>query len=271
MFKFGTRAIYQKNIKTAILEARRKGFDVLEIHLSSPQFSLNKYPKKELLSFRKLAEQHRIILQIHTSLEASLLFLEPLFRQAAKSYFKNVVQFSRTIGVRCITIHPGSVFGYHTFEGKKIHNDDIYRKYYSQLFQDSLKFIASIAKKPIFICIENTDNFNSDYQKILEKYLKRGNIFLTWDIRKNFYTTGGLLRVDQWNFIKRNLKYVKNIHISGLSGGHGKIETREKRLNKVIKLFSKQNIPMVLEVLPLKVAVDSKKNLREIIKNKNLR
>ena len=30
--------------------------------------------------------------------------------------------------------------------------------------------------------IENTDNFNTDYQKILEKYLKQGNIFLTWAI-----------------------------------------------------------------------------------------
>lgn len=268
--QFGMRAIYQKNIKTAILEAKRNGFSVLEIHLSSPQFSLSKYSKKELLSLRKFAEQQQIILQVHTSLEVSLLFIEPVFRQATKIYLKNVVWFSQVIGARCITIHPGSVFGYHTFDGIKIKNDDIYRKYYSKLFEDSLKFIASVATKPMFICIENTDNFNLDYQKILEKYLQRGNIFLTWDIRKNFYTEGNLLKKDQWNFIKRNSKYVKNIHISGLSGGHGKIETQEKRLNKVVKLFLKQNIPMVIEVLPLKASVDSKKNLQEIINKINL-
>jgi hypothetical protein len=39
MFKIGYRAIYQKNIRFAIQEAKHNGFAILEIHLSSPYIS----------------------------------------------------------------------------------------------------------------------------------------------------------------------------------------------------------------------------------------
>jgi sugar phosphate isomerase/epimerase len=265
MFKFGERAIYQKNIKAAIAEARRNGFDVLEIHLSSPQFSPDLYSKKELLSLRVFAERQEVTLQIHASLEASLLFIDLRLRQAAKDYFKMIVRFGGAIGARCLTIHPGSVFGYHTAAGTRLKNDDVYRGGYARLFDDSLKFIASIAaKQRVLVCIENADNFNTDYQKILEKYLKRGNIYLTWDIRKTFFLDGSF-RTEQWHFIKKNLAYVKNMHVSGLRGGHGAIGAAEKKLSKFFKLFPNHDIPLVIEILPLSAALASRNNLKKVI------
>ena len=47
-FKLGMRAVHQKNIKSAILEAKRNGFEVLEIHLSSPQFLPQNHTPKQI-------------------------------------------------------------------------------------------------------------------------------------------------------------------------------------------------------------------------------
>ena len=204
-------------------------------------------------------------LQVHASLDASLLFVDPLLRQAAKDYFKRIIRFSSTIGARCLTIHPGSVFGYHTADGTRLKSDDVYRKHYARLFDDSLKFIASTAvKERVLVCIENADNFNADYQKILEKYLKRGRVYLTWDIRKIF-SLDGSFRAEQWHFMKKNLAYVNNMHVSGLQGGHGAIGPHETRLSRFFRLFPKQNIPLVIEILPLNAALASRRNLKKII------
>jgi len=52
-------------------------------------------------------------------------------------------------------------------------------------------------------------NFNSSYQKILDKYLSSGKIFLTWDIRKNYTYAANELIEDQWEFVKKNKDFVK--------------------------------------------------------------
>jgi len=266
MYKVGYRAIYQKTIRAAILEARRNEFEVLEIHLASPQFQPEKYSSQQLKTLAGLAKEHNVILQIHASLETSLLYLDPDLRQATKLQLKKLIRFSRSIGARCLTLHIGSVYGYYLSDGVKVKNDDEYRKEYCGLFEDSLKYIASSSLANLPVCIENTDNFHSDYQKILEKYLRKGKLFLTWDIRKNFSYTEIKLRKDLFDFAKRNLAFVKNLHISGIYSGHGVVGKSDKQFYKFLKLFKIRNLPIILEVLPLKKAVESKRNLKTMLK-----
>ena len=265
MFKIGYRAIYQKNIRAAIVEAAQNGFEVLEIHLSSPQFQPEKYAERQLRTLARFAKAKDIILQIHASLETSLLYLNPDLRRATELQLIKLMRFSRTIGARRLTLHPGSVYGYHFADGIKIKNDDTYRKEYCQLFQDSLQYIGSLSAGSLMVCIENTDNFNVDYQKILERYLKKSKIFLTWDIRKNFSYSKTELRKDQLDFVKRNISYVRNLHISGVNSGHGTIGKNDKRFNRILRLFKKRDLPIILEVLPLQKALESKKNLEYLL------
>ncbi len=259
MFNIGYRTIYQKSIRFAIKEAKQNGFKVIEIHLTSPQFLPAKYSSKELKSIKSLANKEGIILQVHAPLEQSLIFVNKGLRDGAKKQVEEMIKFSRGLGAKCLTLHPGKAAIYHTSDGKKIKDDDVYSEFYKKLFEDSIRHIISIVSKSFFVCIENTDNFTSQYQKVLDKYLPSGKLFLTWDIRKNyFYTTNKLIK-EQWEFVKRNKDYVKNLHVSGFSTAHGEIKGWEDKLDKFIKLFSDRGMSLIIEIMPLKYAVEAKK------------
>src|SRR3989344_785812 len=209
MFKIGNRAIYQPNIQAAISEAKKYGFAVLEIHLTSPQFLPYNYSKKQLAEIKSFTEKQGVTLQIHAPLEHSLIFTNPELRRAAKAQLETMIRFGREIGARCLTLHPGKAAIYHTDDGEKLKDDELFPEFYSDLLEDSIKHISSIAPKDFFVCIENTDNFTLQYQEVLDKYLPTGKVFLTWDIRKNYTYTANELIEKQWDFVKRNKKYVK--------------------------------------------------------------
>ncbi|MFA6587626.1 MAG: TIM barrel protein [Patescibacteria group bacterium] len=259
MFNIGYRTIYQKDIRFAIKEAKKNDFKVIEIHLTSPQFSPFKYSLKELKLIKYFAAREDIILQVHAPLEQSLIFTNKQLRIGAKRQLEEMIKFGRNLGVKCLTLHPGKAAIYHFADGKKVKDDDVYPKFYGGLFEDSIKHIVSIVPKDFFVCIENTDNFTSQYQKVLNKYLPSGKLFLTWDIRKNYsYKTNKLIK-EQWGFIQRNKDYVKNLHVSGFSITHGEIKGWEKRLDRFIGLFGNRRLSLIIEIMPLKYALEAKK------------
>lgn len=259
MFSIGCRAIYQKDIHSAIKEAKKNDFKVLEIHLTSPQFIPSKYTQRESKSIKSLAVREDIILQVHAPLEHSLIFVNKELRHAAKKQVEEMMEFGRNLGAKCLTLHPGKAAIYHTADGKKIRDDDVYVEFYKGLFEDSIKHIISIVPKDFFVCIENTDNFTPQYQEVLNKYLPSGKLFLTWDIRKNYsYTTSELIK-KQWEFVQSNKEYVKNLHISGFDAAHGEIKVWEEKLNRFIGLFSGKHLPLIIEIMPLKHALEAKK------------
>jgi hypothetical protein len=242
-FKLGIRAIHQKNIKTAILEAKKNGFEVLEIHLSSPQFLPQNHTKVQLKDIRTFSAKSNVILQVHSEINSSLIEVDDIIRRAEKQRLERVVRFSRQLGARCLTLHPGKAPTYYLGNGGKVsQNDDIYSNLYNKLFEDSIKHIISIAPKDLFICIENTDNFTVGYRKVLSKYLKTNKIFLTWDILKNLnFKTGPQVWPKQWEFIQKNFKYVRNLHVSGPE--HGSLKGLEKNFIPFFELFKNKNLP----------------------------
>jgi sugar phosphate isomerase/epimerase len=266
MFKIGNRAIYQPSIRAAISEAKKNGFAVLEIHLTSPQFMPHDFSKKELLAIKKFSKKQGIILQTHAPLEQSLIFTGKELRRAAKDQIKTMIRFSRAIGARRLTLHPGKAATYHTDDGRKLKDDELFPKFYSDLFEDSIKNIISISPKDFYVCVENTDNFTLGYQKILNKYLPTGKVFLTWDIRKNYtYTTSKLIE-QQWKFVQKNKNYVKNLHVSGFNAAHGELKRWEDKFDRFIKLFSNQKLPMIIEIMPLQSALEAKKIINRLVR-----
>ena len=93
MFNIGYRTIYQKNIRSAIKEAKKNGFKVIEIHLTSPQFIPSAYSSKELKSIKSLAIKESVILQVHTPLEQSLIFVNKELRSSAKRQVEEMIKF----------------------------------------------------------------------------------------------------------------------------------------------------------------------------------
>jgi len=267
MFKIGYRAIYQKNIRFAIQEAKHNGFAVLEIHLSSPQFLPARYSLKQLKLLKDFAKKQDIALQAHAPLEHSLIFVNPELRKSAKKQIEEMRQFCNTIGAQCLTLHIGKPDTYHNVNGKKLKADDIYPDFYRKLFEDSVKHIISLSSNDVRICVENTDNFSAQYQKVLDKYLPSGKIFLTWDIRKNYSYINNELDKDQWKFFQKNTRYVKNLHISGLNAAHGKLEKRWAiELNRFLILFTNETLPLIVEAMPLKYALEAKKIINRLTK-----
>lgn len=263
-YKLGMRAVHQKDIKTAIVEAKKNGFDTLEIHLTSPQFLPQNYTSEQLSDLKAIASKNNIILQTHSEIGQSMLLADNTLRDAEKKKLKKMVDFSRKLGAVSLTLHPGKVPSYYSGPGKSTTNDNVYVKHYNMLFEDSLKHIISIAPKNFFICIENTDNFKIDYQKILSKYLRTGKVFLTWDIMKSFssFQTEKKLYEDRMMFLKKNIQYVRNLHISGPS--HCGLEGHEDSFVTFFEMFKNKNIPMIIEILSLEEAVQAKKIIRDL-------
>jgi hypothetical protein len=256
-FKLGIRAIHQKNIKTAITQAKRNGFDILEIHLSSPQFQPQSYKQNQLSEIRDFAKKSGITLQTHSEIGQSLIQADEILRKAEKLKLRQIIQFSQKIGARCLTLHIGDAPGYNAGPGNHISNDALYSKFYSGLFEDSVKYIISIAPKDLFVCVEN-DSLLPIYQKILNKYLPTNKVFLTWDLMKSYtFEPTKKLRKDQFQFMVKNINYVRNVHISG--PGHAGLEGYENDLAPFIKLLQDKNIPVVFEVLSLPEAILAKK------------
>jgi sugar phosphate isomerase/epimerase len=264
MFKIGYRSIYNLNFRAAIFEAKRNGFSLVEVHLTSPQFLPNRYSKKQRQEIKKFAAKHGITIQIHASLEQSLIYIDLNLREGERKHLETMVRFGQEIGARCITLHPGKAAIYHDSDGKKLKDDEIHSKFYKNLFKESIKHIISIAPDDIFICIENTDNFTPEYRQVLSKYLPSGKVFLTWDIRKNYsYITNELIK-EQWKFLLKNKDYVKNLHISGFNAAHGELKGWEDKIERFLKLFRDKDLPMIVEIMPLADAVRAKKVIKTI-------
>lgn len=262
MYQFGYRAIYQSDVYSAIKEAKKFGFRILELHCNAPKFSPENFSKSDGQKIKLFAQKNNIILQTHAPMESSLIFSNSRLRESAKLCLKDLVAFSRDIGARCLTLHPGKAAMYHAGAGKNMKDDDIYPEYYSKLFEDSIKYIVTIAKKDIFVCIENTDNFTIEYMKVLNKYLPYGKIFLTLDIMKCYTYTDSRLIQRQWEFFTKNKKYVRNIHVSGAM--HGGLDVWDKKIEKFFRLFYNSNLPVIIEILPINDAVAAKKIIENV-------
>lgn len=263
-YQLGMRAIHQKDIKTAVVEAKKNGFEVLEIHFSSPQFLPQNYTGEQAKEIKLFAQNQGIVISTHSEIGQSLILTDNISREAEKKKIKRMIDFSIKIGAVNLTLHPGKTSVYYSGPGKSTSNEDLYIKYYTSLFEDSIKHLVSIASKNLCICIENTDNFSTSYQKILSKYLKSGKLFLTWDIMKSFSTHKPEMKlyVDRVNFLKRNIKYVKNLHISGPS--HSGLKGYEKDFISFFNLFKNKGIPMIIEIVSLSEAVKAKNIIRDL-------
>jgi sugar phosphate isomerase/epimerase len=260
-FKLGMRAVYQKDIRSAILEAKKNGFEVLEIHLSAPQFLPQNYSPEQLKAIKSFAAKNNIILQTHSEIGQSLIQADEILRKAEKQKLKQMVMFSRQLGARCLTVHIGKAPQYHLGIGGEIKNDVTYAKHYTALFEDSVKYIISIAPKDLYIAIEN-DNLLPGYQKVLDKYLKTGKVFLTWDILKSYSGHAEKLKDDQWKFVQRNIQHVRNIHVSGPR--HGSIQGCEKKFAQFFELFKNKNLPMIIEIISLEEALKAKTFIQDL-------
>lgn len=260
--RFGIRAVHQKDLNAAILEAKNNGFGILEIHLSSPQFLPQTYTVSELKKVKNFALKNGILLQIHDAIGHSLIEADEILRKAEKLRLKRLVGFSLLLGARCLTLHPGKAPSYYLGQDEKVLlNDNIYSDFYSKLFDDSLRYLVSLAPKDLYICVENTDNFNLSYQKILQKYLKTGKLFLTWDLYKTL-SFGKTIKVksDQLSFFQRNVRFVRNIHISGK--GHGSIKGYESYFSKFVGLLKEKDLPFIIETIRLNQAIEIKKYIK---------
>ena len=265
MLELGYRAINQPSLRAAIAEAKRNDFRVLEIHLNAPQFLPGQYSLQQRLAAKAFAQRSGVILQTHASLEQSLIYADPSLRKGASGHLEAMAKFSRDIGARCLTLHPGKAAVYHTSDGKKLKDDSLYGKFYQRLFEDSIRHIISIAHPSLSICVENTDNFMSEYQRVLAKYLPSGKVFLTWDIRKNYtYTTNELIE-QQWKFVQKHKMYVRNLHVSGFGSAHAGLVEGEERLGRFLKLFRSRDLAMVIEIIPLEDVVAARKVIEGLL------
>ena len=111
------------------------------------------------------------------------------------------------------------------------------------------------------------DAFQVPVMKILEKFLEKRKLFLTWDIAKT-YNKDGSIKKEEMKFFLKNIESIKNVHIHDVNkvAGHqiiGKGFVDYKFFFNKLKRF---DVNYIIEIRPHSNVIKSRDNLLKILK-----
>lgn len=265
--KFGLNIIFDKNIYKAIDFTSRNKFSSIELWPVAPQFLITNFSKREKRKIAEYAKRKSIQIQVHYP--DNISFFEPNEEiwQGYFKYLQKLTDFAKDLNSFSLTIHPGESIFFTFPEGKKIPIIENYPKYFLGVFRRNLKSLCDYAKGKTFLCIENGNNFKNQIMKIVEEFLKKKGLFLTWDIASS-YNKDGTIKKQELKFFLKNLKYIKNIHLSDATPifHHEIIGKGVINFKFFFEKLKNLDVNYIIEVRPHLNALKSRANLLRILK-----
>jgi sugar phosphate isomerase/epimerase len=265
--KFGLNIIYDRDFYSAIDFATKYNFDVIEVWLGVPQFFPEKYSKKErkkIVNYTKLKD---IQIQLHAPEYPSLFAYHSEIRKASLSYLKTVIDFAKDLESTVLTIHPGSIGAFTFPDGKKVPLFRSYPEYFLKIFRENLEALCNFTKNKTKLCMENTDYFETPLMKIIEEFLSKNKLYLTWDVAKS-YNRDGTIKKQELNFFLKNMKSIKNIHLHDATSisGHEIIGRGFVDFKFFFKKLKNLDVNYIIEVRPHSNVLKSRNNLLKILR-----
>lgn len=248
--KLGYYVIFQSGFKQAINQAAKFGFKVVEVHLTTPIFSPEKYLSKDRRLIKKYAQDKKIELQCHLSWAVNLFEINPETVKANQKIIKQAIIFAKDIGADRITFHLGKPIVYHDVYGKKIFLPAKFPKVFLSQLDKMLSFTVKEAKGKVLMCLENSDYFNQQTQPIVAKYLNSG-LYLCWDLAKSFV-------FKDKSFFKKHLSKIRTVHLHG-SINHQRFGPQTKKFEPLLKIIKDREIYYIIELMPFPAVLQAKK------------
>ena len=259
--KIGMPALIEYNtVEDNVLLCKKLGFDFIELNMNFPY---NMIENLDPSYIKKLSSQNNIKFTMHMPDDADIGSFYPDVRNAYVKLFLDTIKWANEADITLINMHI--VKGAHmTLPDKKVYINEKYSDEYNNNFISSLKIISQEAvKNNIFICIENSSNFELEYvQHILDKALYLDNIYLTWDVGHDYisnYTDKDVLFK-----YKNRIKHM-HLHDANKDSDHLALFEGDLNIRELLKFANKNNLSTLVEVKNIIELTKSKEQL-----NKNL-
>lgn len=262
-------AVYDSSILDSIEFASRNGFSGVQIAIESPHLSFENINSKEILEIREKSNKLGINITLHGPDDvASLMSTNPSIRKGILIYYAGLFDFAKNINASLVTIHAGApaIFPTDTNPSEMLPKNDI--QYYKKAFEENLKDIIKLAEGKTHVCIENYLLYDFILEAI-QKYVSKNEVSLCWDIPKT-YNKDGSVNQEIMSFFMKNLSAVRQVHLHNIREGHSHkiIELGFIDLCYYFNLLKDVDVwDYCIEVRPREKAVESLKNLKEILKN----
>lgn len=206
------QVVYDNSILYALEYAAANGFAGIQIAVEAPHLSYENYGPGD----RELILKKKTELNLSISIQApeyvtSLLQPNPRLRDGIRGYYLDLFNFAHEIGAAITTIHVGQIpmFRTDTKPIQFLSPGDI--ALFREAFEDNLAHVLKLAYGKTFVCIENY-RMDNVIVPIIDKYLRKNNLGLCWDIAQTFYASG---KIDKQilDYMTRNKTFIKQVHL----------------------------------------------------------
>lgn len=266
--KTGYHAVYEKDFYEGIDNAKNSGFEFVQFDLGVPRFFLDNLSNEELFRIKDYAVRKNIIITFHAPGDNVSLFCDySQIRKGIIDQFKMILEKANILGARHITFHTGH---YPKFKKVEEYEDEFsteYKKYYEDVLYRNIKELIQCSGN-VLVCFENC-NLNTLKINVLKKLIdEKNDLYLTLDIpkifSKNFEING-----EVFDFMMDYKESIRELHIHDANekfGTHQVVGSGVVDFTVYKDLFYKKEIFMNFEVRPFKAAIESKENLKVILK-----
>ncbi|MBN1349019.1 sugar phosphate isomerase/epimerase [candidate division KSB1 bacterium] len=260
--------VYDPNLHDAIDYAASHGFHGIQIAIEVPRFSPERYSGNNRQAIRQHAEKTGVRIALHGPDDAASLFVShPALVRGMHEYYRDVFKFGVDIGASLITIHIGqpAAFGRHAESpSEKIPYDD--RPHYEAQLRKNLQWLCIECPENIILCVENY-KLNDMILNVIDRFLESNQLFLCWDLAKNFDKDMNKNEVIESYFSER-IGYIRQCHLHDIVPGfrsHQVIGSGDIDFYDYLQTL--QHHPVLdycIEVRPREMAFESLQNLNQM-------
>ncbi len=263
--KIGFQIMFEDaGLEDIIANAKREGFNCIEINLTDPNF----YPDRIKKENYNAIKNSDIDILLHAPNTLSFFFFEKHYVNASIEIMKEIIDFADELKIKVITMHIGDSCTI-SYLGKiqKLH--DFFPDEFKNIVYDALCEVFVYAKdKSPYLSIENAGAVKTDLGKeIVEKILNEFKpAKLTWDwghtnLRKNKE------REREEKFFEKHLDRVIEVHLHDNKGDydeHNVVGKGNVNFRKYLKIMETHDPYYIFEIRPADRVRESYKNFMKI-------
>jgi len=265
--RLGYQALFEeRDFREAIDFARTNGFRALELNLTSPNFSPERYSLPKRRDIRAHCEDHNLALLLHAPEGLNFLNPQDTVREAALKRMGDLVTFALQTGARRLTFHLGYCEAL-SVGGKLVRLYQLYPEVYEEMADEVFAYLTNLYADRVVLCVENCGGFRYRVvQKALKRVLPSSGLGLTWDLGHTNHLKGKE-REREESLFRDFLEKVGNCHLHDNRGEwdeHNVVGKGTVPFLKYLKMLAETDTYFILEVRPRDRALRSLKRLERL-------
>jgi len=265
--RVGYQALFEeRDFREAMDFAIANGFRALELNLTSPNFSPERYSLAKRKDIRAHCEDHNLALLLHAPEGLNFLNPQDTVREAALKRMGDLVTFALQTGASRLTFHLGYCEPL-SVGGKLVRLYQLYPEVYEEMAEEVFTYLTSLYTDRVVLCLENCGGFRYGVvQKALKRILHSSSLGLTWDLGHTNHLKGKE-REREESLFSEFLEKIGNCHLHDNRGEwdeHNIVGKGTVPFLKYLKMLAETDTYFILEVRPRDRALRSLKRLERL-------